>query len=252
MYFCVFKIIVKLQSNLVNMRKLYIVLLTLFLSPLIYSQTWFEAGFRGGPTTTFLTNKNLFDDTGYDHVFTPSYFYAGKIGINFGEENGVAINIGGSQVHQRFVNNYEERIFNQRSFKANTFDVGILYHRTKASGYFEAGPKISMINSGQTEDDNTHSIDVKNQLKSTMVGMDLGFGSYVIGSERLALITGFRLSYGFSPLMDNEMVVAPHNANYDNSRGVHVFALMFSAEINYSLGYLVRASCGKRTAWISF
>lgn len=234
------------------MNKSVFIISFIVLSFSLHSQTWFEVGFRGGPATTFLTNKNLFNDTGYDHKFTPTYFYAGKLGINFGKHNGVAINIGSTQIHQEFINNYETRNFDERKFKANTLDIGVLYHRTKESGYFEAGPKISLINSGFRQDDGSTSVDVEDQLKSSIFGMDLGFGSYVIGGERLSLISGFRLSYGFSPLMDNESVIAPQQASYSDPSGVHVLAIMFSFELNYSLGYFVSSSCGKRTSWISF
>lgn len=72
-----------------------------------FSQTWFEVGLKGGPATTFLVNRNLMDDTQFNPRLTLSYFYGTKVGINFGEHDGIAFHVGMSEVRQDFVNEYD-------------------------------------------------------------------------------------------------------------------------------------------------
>ncbi|MEX1191544.1 MAG: hypothetical protein WED10_14590 [Brumimicrobium sp.] len=218
----------------------------------LQSQTWFEIGIKGGPATSVLVNNNIFDDTQFDHSFLPSYFFGGKLGVNFGESNGVALHVGMTKVQQAFNNNYPGATFDRRRFESNVLEIGLLYHRTKSAGYFEIGPRISLVQDGTIADDGGTPQDFSEHLASPYYGLDLGFGSYFIGGEHLSLLAGFRFSYGFSPIASSERELAPVTANYDTEGGVHVLTAMLSFELNYSLGYLVRSSCGRRTAWISF
>lgn len=216
------------------------------------AQTWFELGLKGGPATTFLVNKNFMDDSQFNPKLTPTYFYGAKVGINFGEKDGVAIHAGGTKVQQSFNNEYPLASFDERKFTSNLVEIGVLYHRTSNTGYFEVGPRVSLVQDGELIDDGSNRQDISEELTANYFGLDLGFGSYVIGGDHLSLMMGLRFSYGFTPINDDERPIAPIQAQYDNSRSVNVFSAMLCFELNYSLGYLVRSSCGKRTSWISF
>ena len=245
-YFC-------FQTQLFMIQKRLLVLaISIFSLTTTQAQTWFEVGLKGGPATTFLVNKNLMDDTQFNPQLTLSYFYGVKVGVNFGEHNGVALHAGISEVRQNFDNEYPLTTFDQRKFTSSVFDIGLLYHRTKASGYFEVGPRIGLVQNGSLADDGGSPYDITNELKGNYYGLDLGFGSYVIGNDRLSLMMGLRFSYGITPIMSDERPVTPTLVDYEDSRSVHVFNAMLSFELNYSLGYLVRSTCGRRTSWISF
>lgn len=216
------------------------------------SQTWFEVGVKGGPAITFLTSNNVFDDSKYDHMIKPAYFFGGKLGVNFGEENGVSLQVGRTAIRQHFRNNYENRSFVERDFRAKVLDLGVLYHRTKDAGYFEIGPRMSLTQSAEMTDDNNTINDMTDELNSSYFGFDIGFGSFFMGNERLTLMTGFRLSYGISPIMSDDRHLGPIEASYTTANNVHLASAMFCLELNYSLGYLVRSNCGRRTTWLSF
>lgn len=216
------------------------------------AQTWFEVGLKGGPATTFLVNKNFFDDTQFNPKLTPTYFFGAKVGINFGEHDGIAIHAGGTKVQQKFNNEYPLAAYDERKFTSDLVEIGVLYHRTSNSGYFEVGPRISLVQNGELVDDGGTSQDISDELIGTYYGMDLGFGSYVIGGDHLSLMMGLRFSYGIAPIDIDERPIAPIQAQYGDSRSVNVFSAMLCIELNYSLGYLVRSTCGRRTSWISF
>lgn len=216
------------------------------------AQTWFEVGLKGGPATTFLLNGNLFDDVAYNHLLTPTYFVGGKIGINFGPHNGIAFHGGMTKLRQKFENFYEIRTFDKRLIEGNLIDIGALYHRTKDAGYFEVGPRISLVRDAARIDDNGTPLDISENLYTSYYGLDLGFGAFLIGNDQLTLMTGFRFSYGIAQLADNATVFAPMGAMYETDKSVHVLSAMLCLELNYSLGYLVKKSCGRRAALISF
>lgn len=229
-----------------------IFLLSILTISSLNAQTWFEVGLKGGPATTFLVNKNFMNDTEFNPQLTPTYFYGAKIGINFGEQNGIAIHGGGTKVQQKFNNEYPTALFDERKFTSNLFEIGLLYHRTSNSGYFEVGPRISLVQSGELTDDGSNRQDISEELTGNYYGLDLGFGSYVIGGDHLSLMMGLRFSYGITAINEDERPIAPIQAQYEDSRSVNVFSAMLCIELNYSLGYLVRSSCGRRTSWISF
>lgn len=233
-------------------KRLFLLAAMFFTFSALQAQTWFEVGLKGGPSTTFLVNQNLLDDTQFNPQLTLSYFYGGKVGVNFGEHNGIALHAGLSEVRQNFNNEYPLTSFNERKFTSSVVDIGLLYHRTKASGYFEVGPRISLVQNGSLADDGEAAQDISDDLENTYYGLDLGFGSYVVGNDRLSLMMGLRFSYGITPVMSDERPVIPAIAHYEDNRSVHVFNAMLCFELNYSLGYLVRSSCGRRSTWISF
>lgn len=232
----------------------FILTISLYCTTILPStaQTWFELGIKGGPASTLLLNGNLFDDVAYNHLLTPTYFMGGKIGINFGPHNGVAFHGGMTKLRQKFENFYETRTFDNRIIEARLIDFGVMYHRTKESGYFEVGPIISLVKNPTRLDDNEPALNLTDNLYSSYYGLDIGFGAFVVGNDHLTLMTGFRFSYGISPLGNNETLFAPENAIYQTSKSVHILTGMLCFELNYSLGYLVKKTCGRRTALISF
>lgn len=234
------------------MNRLLVFTFLLVLPSIYQAQTWFEVGLKGGPATTFLISKDIFDDTSFDHILTGTYFYGAKVGVNFGPHNGVALHAGGTKLNQNFNNKYQTQTFDRRNFNAQVIELGVLYHRTKESGYFEVGPKMSLVQNAFISDDGGAKIDFEDHVNRAYYGADLGFGAYVIGNKQLSVMMGLRFSYGFSNMMDSAEPLAPMQAQYSNASSVHVLSAMFSIELNYSLGYLVRSTCGNRSTWISF
>lgn len=239
---------------MINTQKIGTLLLLFLLGTSVFGQTWFELGIKGGPATTMLLSQNIFDDVRYDHVLTPTYFGAGKIGINFGEYNGIAFQGGISKLRQQFNNNYELKTFDERLVEADITEFAVFFHRTKESGYFEIGPRINLVKSPTSSDYGAvnANYNLSNDIYTSYYGADIGFGAYVIGNDHLTLMTGFRFSYGITPISDDERPFIPFNAIYQNEKNVHVLTAMLAIELNYSLGYLVRSTCGNRVTWISF
>lgn len=236
-------------------NKLKILFLSLLLAGTSYSQTWFELGLKGGPAATFLVNSNVLDDAQFNHKVVPTYFAGFKVGVNFGEEHGVALDLSTTAIRQKYSNDYELSSFDERLIKAQTIDIGLLYHRTKSSGYFEIGPQLSLVQSAYQIDDGSGEVDISNDVNGNYFGGTLGFGAYLLGNDVISLMTGLRFSYGvaFSPetydATNNATITEP---SYETPKSTHVATAMLCFELNYSLGYLVRSSCGRRSSFLSF
>lgn len=224
----------------------------LLLSITIQAQTWFELGLKGGPATAFYLNQNIFDDVEFNHRLTGSFFFGGKFGINFGENNGIAFHVGGTKIRQNFDNFYTPSFFDQRLIATNLLEISTMYHRTSGSGYFEVGPRLSLVQSASLSDDGGTSMDITDELLKNYYGVDLGFGAFILGSKQLTLMAGFRFSYGIGPVMNTERPIVPALAMYETNKNVHILNAMLCFELNYSLGYLVKSSCGNRTVWLNF
>lgn len=109
-----------------------------------------------------------------------------------------------------------------------------------------------MVQNAAVYTNGSNPIDITDDVYPNYYGIDLGFGAFVIGNDQLTLMTGFRFSYGIGPLSNSERPFIPSAATYETSRSVHVLTGMLCIELNYSLGYLVKSTCGNRTTWISF
>ena len=76
-----------------------------------------------------------------------------------------------------------------------------------------------------------------------------------MGSERITLVSGLRILYDFADLRSDNAVNAqfPYQ-NYDEQRDspFKAFDIQFSVELNISLGFLVRSSCGRRKLLIQW
>jgi hypothetical protein len=85
--------------------------------------------------------------------------------------------------------------------------------------------------------------------------MTFGFGGHMIGNEVIALMMGLRFNYTFSNLTSDMYSETPFPlGNYSDiaASKSSPLAVQLVMEINYSLGYFVKASCGRRTAFLSF
>jgi hypothetical protein len=83
-----------------------------------------------------------------------------------------------------------------------------------------------------------------------MILAAIGFGGYILGNERLTIVSGLRILYDLGDLRSKQAMDKhfPYH-NYENlaNKPFQACHILFSTELNVSLGFLVRKSCGKRT-----
>ncbi len=234
-------------------------LLTLFLSLTVQSQTWFDIGLKGGAGGGFLLNKTVNSDSRFDVLPQLNYFYGGKVGVNFGEKIGIDLDIDYGKYAYGFS---QSKVLGQDQNKTyaykmmyNAISFMPTFRYTNEASYLELGFQYSILKN-QTVSDGINSGFLLDRLNKSSKQLVFGFGGHMVGNDVIALMMGLRFSYALSDLTAYEYSSThfpfTNYSDITNHTPVNRLNTQLILELNYSLGYLVRASCGRRTAFLSF
>ena len=225
------------------------------------AQVWFDLGLKGGVGSSFLLNSNLNNDGRLGPTAGFNYFYGGKVGINFGEFVGITCDVDYGTYKMGFTQaevsgKSDTEVFTYK-IGYNSLNVSPYFRYTKESSYLELGPNFSFSKNPFIEDEANPSstFDARDAIRRNLTGITFGFGGHMVGNETISLMMGLRFNYTFSNLTSDmyaETSFPLQNYNdFEPSKSTPL-AVQFVMEINYSLGYFVRASCGRRTAFLTF
>lgn len=228
-----------------------------FLTINLNAQVWFDLGLKGGVGSGFILNKTLSNDTRLSPSPGFNFFYGGKVGVNFGEAVGITTDftlnensysflqadLGGSTTSVKY------------QISLSTFSIAPLFRLTKEASYLEVGPQFSFLRGGSINT-GLASNQPEDYIRQRSTRLIFGFGGHMVGNEIISLMMGLRASYNLSELANDNYAGTtwPFNNYLDISEANATRALdiQIVMELNYSLGYFVRASCGKRTAFLTF
>lgn len=212
-------------------------------------EIWLEAALKGGYGASFLVNKNILDDNNHAYQVTPGYNFGGKIAVNFGPFNGIALEGLYSTMGQDFEFDHPQfgTIENKISWKS--IDALLLYRHITNRVYFELGPMYSVVQSvDQMEFDANLEAAADNYEKNYLSGV-LGFGGYVAGTETFSLGLGIRLQYGLTDFVNAEGTKAgfptPYTT-YESEAVTRPAFAEFMVEFNFGIGRWARTSCSQR------
>lgn len=215
---------------------------------------WFDIGLKAQYGAAGLYNAAVADaDNVYGYQIGSGLAYGGKLGINFGY-NGLAIDVMKSSASQTFDKT-------PTSIEWEGLDIYALFRHAKNLGYFEIGPKLSMVKKysvtaeGET---NLREVDKAYYNKNNIAGV-IGFGANIMGNDgRFSGILGLRFEYAFTDF-DTEAgkkLNAPVYGTTDlytngnKSSNVAFAGVVF--ELNWGIGYFGKAQCGARSKFIMF
>lgn len=242
------------------MKKITLSLAFILLSLLTFSQTWFDIGLKGGIGTSFMYNKQIFDNQDIVHKFKPGYGFGAKLGFNFIQEHQITFDVMKTSFTQGFT--YKPEGWTQtsdalREFTFGGIDLLLMYRANKNGTYFEIGPqwsKYSTIKYSDNGGDFVSPGEITDLVNNSNFGAAIGFGGYIFGTDNFGVTTGFRINYMF-----NDMANADGNdANFPILKQTgafnptHNLGVMFVVEMNYDFGYLVSPSCGQRSKLFVF
>jgi len=226
------------------------------------SQTWFDLGIKGGVGAGFMLNSTVNSDSRFNVLPQMNNFVGGKVGVNFGEMFGVALDVDYGTYNYGFsqskVNGLDQNLTYNYKIKYNALNVMPAFRYTKDASYLEIGPQFSFTSKQSITDEasSNSSSYAEAAINPSLKGLVFGFGGHMIGNDVIALMMGLRFNYVFSnltsytysetnfPFTNYSDITTPSKSNLINAQVVF--------ELNYSLGYIVRASCGRRTAFLSF
>ncbi len=245
------------------MKKINLLLLSLTLTLFSNAQTWFDIGARGSVGTSFWINSNTYGSSALSPRFDVSWGAGARVGINFGEGPGIVL----EGLYGQHGAGYKQQMDDgnggtyelKRKSKMGLAEANVLFRWLKNSTYVEIGPSFAFPLNPRDIDDNGMYEAPANYFNKIMYGAQFGLGGLIVGNERVGLMLGFKVNYNFSDLISNDgqnanyqMVNPSNDWGFNEYKGTHPLSVQLCLEVNYSLGYLVKARCGKRTYLMSF
>ncbi len=241
------------------MKKVIIFCTSLVLSLSINAQTWFDLGIKGGFGGGFLINKTVNSDNRFDILPQINYVYGGKVGVNFGEKIGIDLDVDYGKYTYGFsqskIQGQDEKKTFPYKMMYNAISFMPTFRYTNEASYLELGFQYSILKN-QSVSDGVNDGFMTDMLNKSSKQIVFGFGGHMIGNDVIALMMGLRFSYAISDLTADEYSSShfpfTNYADINNHTSLNRLNTQLILELNYSLGYFVRASCGRRSAFLSF
>ncbi|MGV6860492.1 MAG: hypothetical protein ACWA41_01905 [Putridiphycobacter sp.] len=225
----------------------------------LQAQTWFDVGLKGGFGGGFLLNQTVNKDSRFDILPQRNHFYGGKIGVNFGEKVGLNLDVDYGKYSYGFsqskIEGQDQAVTFPYKMSYNAISIMPTFRYTNEASYLEVGYQYSMLRNQLVSNEPSTQV-LSDRLSQSSQQFVFGFGGHVVGNDVLALMMGLRFSYAFSDLTSD--TYSSSNFPFSNYSDISEHTALnrlntqLVLELNYSLGYLVRASCGRRTAFLSF
>lgn len=246
------------------MKKLIVslILISILASVHSYAQRktppWFNLAIRGGYGNSILINNNILDDSNIDiDYLSPSYLFAGRIGINFEQGFSIVVEVMSSSFGQNYdilsANNDYTKKLNVESFDK----LLILRAQGETGGYFEVGPKFSEI-TGVTETNNiyTPTNNTIENFSKTHFSLVLGIGGGIVYYQNFDINMGIRISYAITnimaegdyPINDGEY----DTSGYSSYSTTNPLTAQIILEFNWHIGYFTTAKCSGKTKFLLF
>jgi|SRR5690606_19522193 len=214
---------------------------------------WFDAGLKAQYGATGFYNSAIGNYGDINYRIGTGYSFGGKVGINF-HFNGLAIDVMYNKATQIFDDNATDQTV---EFEWKSLDIYALYRHAKNLGYFEIGPKMSLV---QSVNDNIegNSVDRTDLYNKNFFSGVIGFGANIIGNDgAFSGILGLRFEYGLTDFVSdagqtaNAPLLNPAVYADGYKKTAPAFAgLVF--ELNWGIGYFAKAQCGARSKFIRF
>ena len=189
-------------------------------------------------------------------------FFGGKVGVNFGESFGITLDADYGKYTYGFTQSKivgkDQNLSYKYKISYNAFNIMPALRYTKESSYVEFGSQFSFVKNSLIDDEVSSVSPSTSQeaINSKLTGLVFGFGGHMIGNEVIALMMGLRFNYVLSNLTSD--MYSGTNFPFTNYSDINTpsksspLNVQMVFELNYSLGYFVRASCGRRSAFLTF
>lgn len=166
-----------------------------------------EVGVNGGLYTTWLMNKNVFDQ---DEILNPDFSGGpawGFVGtMYFSKTVGVSAELNFATVRQNYSGEYavNETYESKTTLKYTQIPV-LLKLQSQGGFYFEIGPQFAFLGKAtedytndQDSDEDYSDLDVKKGFTDAPISLVFGFGGRFDLNEHLTLTAGLRLAGSLS------------------------------------------------------
>jgi len=231
------------------MKKIFTIAIILIFSSGINAQPWFDIGIKGGLGSSFMYNKQIFDDQDLTNKFALGYTFGGKLGFNFIQEHQLTFDVLKTGYNQKF-SYFMEGNELIREIGLDVIDLALMYRHNVSGTYFEIGPQYSITSKVTFSDEGGATLNgfaPDEVIDKNFYSIAAGFGGYIFGTDNFGITMGFRVNYTLTDIASesgmniNFPMLVPKEADPLRNLGI-----MFVFEANYDFGYLVSSSCGQR------
>ncbi|MBP6569632.1 MAG: hypothetical protein KA270_20820 [Saprospiraceae bacterium] len=211
---------------------------------------WFDTGIKVQYGAAGLYNAAISDSKAFDHEIGRGLSYGGKIGVNF-NFGGFTLDVMKSSLNQGF--EFKEDLTMSPKINWDALDFYLLYRNAKNLGYFEIGPKLSLIQ--KVTYDRVTEEQTENFNSNTLGGV-VGFGANIMGNDgRFSGILGLRFEYAFTDFVKDNTNDSEYPLPFIYTDGYKPSNIAFAGvvfELNWGIGYFGKAQCGARSKFIMF
>lgn len=231
------------------MKKIFTLAVMLLAYSVINAQPWFDVGLKAGVGSSFMYNKQIFDDQNLTHKFAPGYTFGGKLGFNFIQEHQITLDVLKTSLNQKFFY-YVEGNELIREIGIEGIDFALMYRSNRNGTYFEIGPQYtstSKVKFNDEEDVTLGGFTPTEVIDKSFYSIAAGFGGYIFGTDNFGVTMGLRVNYTISDIASEEGKSINFPMLVDKEADpLRNLGFMFVFEANYDFGYLVSSSCGER------
>jgi hypothetical protein len=213
---------------------------------------WFDVGLKAQYGAAGFYNSAIGNSDLFDYKVGNGLGYGGRLGINFAY-SGLSLEVMKSKANQTFDRTGSTVI---DMVEWNSLDLYALFRHSKNLGYFEIGPKMTLLNKATTTLEGVTAEKTEDFSKNILGGV-IGFGANIMGNDgRFSGILGLRFEYGFTDLVadngatTNAPVYQPVYTEGYKKSNIAFAGVVF--ELNWGIGYFGKAQCGARSKFIMF
>ncbi|MFM7662801.1 MAG: hypothetical protein ACKO6A_09055 [Bacteroidota bacterium] len=236
------------------MLKYYFSFLVFILFSQLHSQVWFDIGLNGAFGTGFLTDPKIYSDNRFNFSPQINNSFALKIGVNPSEIHSGVIELSASNrcygISQASLPSADPNAQFFEKIKFSGFQAALLYRKTQDATFLEFGPMWSKITSQELKDDYSKTTINSSFIHDQNLKLVAGIGGFIMGTERVSFVAGIRFLYDLTDLRAKTAIGQSFPfQNYNDaslSKSQRSIDIQLNFELNVSLGFIYRKSCGKR------
>lgn len=261
------------------MKNLFCTIFMLFiLGNQISAQAWTDVGIKLGGGTSWLIDRNIFDDNTYVHDFSGAFNIGVKASLNLGDSHSISVEGVISSMKQNFDYGWTDeststRIEGTNEIKWTNLDLYLLYRYYSQGAFSEFGIMSSRIRSVEHRDAGAGFVDftdVSDNYQNYLSAV-FGGGAFVAGSDRFTVMLGIRIHYALTDFISdqgNDPVALQAQGQqfaypttirrdftgldsdpYLDERITRPLFVELIAEFNFGIGYFAKTVCSGRVRW---
>lgn len=247
------------------MKQLFTLAFIIIFFQVSNAQVWVELGAKGGGGLSLLMNKNIFDDSSYNHQFSSGTGFGGHLGVNIGQSHGFVFDVMSHSMSQRFEYKLGSSgiAFHENTINWKNLDLYLLYRYNNNRVYLELGPMLSLVRSVEQDDAGLAlvEINIDDVYADKYYSAVFGFGGYLLGNETFSLNFGARIHYAMQDFVSEDGRISNSSsgikdfpapirdetyAEYKQTRPLFV---ELSLEFTFGIGEFAKESCSDRMHW---